>query len=455
MMPFFCGKVSVIRYTLMLLGLLGLAGQAAAEGVTLQKSVALALQHNRLLQADHYRVDAAKARVAEARGYLLPSLDAGYTVMRSNAPLTAFGTKLLQQRVTAADFNPALLNNPSAINNYQPKLTLSMPLYQGGALWAGRKQAEQGVEASEQQHLWLSQQTIFQTIQAYMAWLNADAQLQAAEKSLQASDKHLGNVQSMRKRGVLLDSDVMNARVSRLKNEVRVNQARNAVAYGQDLLARLTGSELDRQLHPAPAPTIPTVAGAAAEKDGLADDAINHRPDFKAMQAALAASRAASDMERASFLPHLSLQATQEWNSETVAVKNSNATVAAVVSMNLFAGGSDRAALNRREADSARLKLELTDKRQQITNEVRHAERQLLEALARGKAESEAMKQAQESLRITELRHRQGLEKTSDLLDAQSRADQARAESIRAGYDVSVARAHLLLVTGRLDASIF
>ncbi|MDX8404654.1 MAG: TolC family protein [Mariprofundus sp.] len=446
-MVFLRYKISVIRYTIIFMGLTVFASPAAAATISLQQSVALALQHNRLLAADQYRVDAARMRVDEASGHLLPRLDAGYTAMRTNSPLTVFGAKLMQQRVRAADFNPTTLNNPSAINNFQPALSLTMPLYQGGKLWAGREQAAQGVKGSEYQHAWLRQQTIFQTIQTYMAWLNADAQLVAAEKSLQASHKNLSNVQSMRKRGILLNSDVMDAQVRRLQNEVRVNQGRNAVAYARDLLARLTGLSAGKFNRPVAAAKLHGVTPVAE----LADVAVRQRPDLQAMQASLAAVRAAVDMEKASFMPHLSLQARQEWNSPTAAVRNGNATVMAIVSMNLFAGGSDRAALNRREADAARLSLELADKKQQIVHEVRQALRQFSEAEARHKAESEAMNQALESLRITELRHAQGLEKTSDLLDAQSRADQARAESIRSVYDVAVAKAQLLLVSGGLD----
>lgn len=447
MRPFFLTKTSSFRYVLILSGIMGGASAAAAESLTLQQSVAMALKQNRLLAADQYRVDMARAGMDEANGYLLPRVDASYSAMRSNSPMTVFGSKLLQKRVTNADFVPATLNHPAAINNYQPKLTLSMPLYQGGALWAGRRQAEQGGAATGSQHEWMRQQLMFQTIQTYMAWLNASAQLQAAEKTLEASGRYLNNVVSMHKRGLLIESDVMDAEVHRLQSEVRVNQSRNAVAESRDMLARLTGVDAEQLTEPVAAPEFqqPQLSGEA-----LTAAAMESRPDLKALQAQLEASRAGVDKARSSFLPHVAVQATQEWNNANPSVRNGNATVSAVVSMNIFAGGSDRAVVSRQEADAARLSLELDDKRQQIGNEVRDALRQLTEAQKRSKTEARAMKQAEESLRITELRHLQGLEKTSDLLNAQSRADMARAEAIRAGYDVSVAKAQLMLFAGRL-----
>ena len=59
--------------------------------------------------------------------------------------------------------------------------------------------------------------------------------------------------------------------------------------------------------------------------------------------------------------------------------------------------------------------------------------------------------EAGEALRIVDLRHRQGLEKTVDLLTAQGRLDESRAGLIDAGFDVELAQARLLLVTGQLN----
>jgi len=427
---------------------LALASPAGASPLTLKAAVNSALAHNRLLAADQFRVEAGDSDVDEASGHLLPRIDASYSALRSDSPLTVFGNRLLQQRITAADMNPATLNNASAVNNYQPKVTFSMPLYQGGALWAGRKKAMLEASSLRQQHHWLQQQVVFQTIRTYMRVLNAAAQLQAAEKALAASNRHLANVRAMRKRGILIASDVMDAEVHRLQSEVSVNQSRNVLAHARDILAHLTGMTAGSVARLVPAPEL---LPPEQEKARLIEYALTHRQDLLAISSALASAKAEIDKARAAFLPHVSVHAIREWNSSTIAVRHGNTTVAAIVNVNLLAGGSDRAAMNRADADAARLSLELADKQQQVAIDVRRALRQLHEARMRQAAEIQAMKQANESLRIISLRHAQGLEKTAELLDAQSRADHARAAAIQAKYDVSVATAELLLATGMLN----
>ncbi|MDQ7058639.1 MAG: TolC family protein [Ghiorsea sp.] len=85
------------------------------------------------------------------------------------------------------------------------------------------------------------------------------------------------------------------------------------------------------------------------------------------------------------------------------------------MSMNLFAGGSDSAQVRAAEAASIGLALQQEDKRQQIANEIPvKSWRSLNMTKNKLRSESEAYKQTTESLRIKALRHKQGLETTSD-----------------------------------------
>jgi len=178
------------------------------------------------------------------------------------------------------------------------------------------------------------------------------------------------------------------------------------------------------------------------------------RPDLKALQAAYQASQAVVDASQAAFLPRVDLVAGQEWNASTPALKNRNSMIAATITMNLFAGGSDRARTRASQAKQIGLELKISDHKQQVRNEVRNAWRMLDESKARASSEREALKQSNESLRIKSLRYAQGLSKTSDLLDAQLQVDNTRLSSIRARYDITIAQAALQLAVGTLNEGV-
>ncbi len=447
---FFLRKRLAYRYILFFL-LCGFPLGTSAASLTLSQAVAMAMQKNRQLLADNYRVESANWAIQSAEGHLYPRLDMSYTAMRTDSPLSVFGTRLLQSKITPADFNIATLNNPTAINNYQPRLTLSMPLYQGGELWAGREGARQHGLAADFQHQWLSQQIIFQTVQLVAQLRNAKAQVAATEKALQAADDHLSMTRAMARRGVLIRADVMDAEVHRLNVEVRLNQLRNMKAQAADRLRVHLNLAAGEPLQLEGSMRLQMQGVDVKNIERLAAEARQNRADLLALQAEQSASEADVNKARSGFLPHVSVQASQEWNNSNLAVKNGNATVAAVVSMNVFAGGADKAEMSRARAKSARLSLLLEDRRQQVRNEVYDAWRQLEESAERRHAMSHAFQQAQESLRIVKLRFEKGLEKATDLLDAQSRSDQAEAGSIQADFDTVVAEARLLLAAGKLE----
>jgi len=181
---------------------------------------------------------------------------------------------------------------------------------------------------------------------------------------------------------------------------------------------------------------------------------LSERADMKGLEQSYQAMQAGLDAATAAFLPHVSLVAGQEWNSSTLALKNRNSMVGATVSINLFAGGADRANIRATQAKLTALEFQIRDRKQQIQHEVANAWRMLDESKVRDASEAEALKQSQESLRIKSLRYAQGLTQTSDLLDAQSLVDQTRLSRIGAKYDVTIARAALLLAMGILNEEV-
>ena len=451
---FFSTNTSVNYYTLMnhailqLLAALLVSSAVAAEITTLKQSVEYALAHNRLLVADISSLEQARAHVDGVAGRMLPRLDVSTGVSRTDAPGDYFGIKLNQQRITAADFTPARLNNPGYINNYRTRVGMTMPIYQGGALWAGKQQAVHQADSSSFNHAFMQQQVIYQTITAYVRVRQSGAQIQAVESAVTAARKRHQDTQAMRERGLLIDSDVMDAHVHLLRATVKLQQARNAHARSRDELQRVMGIDQQTELN---ADEEVYLNGSQPVLQEAVESAMSARPDLKALEESYQAAIAAIDQTEAAFRPHIDLVAAQEWNASTPGLRNPNTMVGATVSMNIFAGGSDRAKRRAATAELLTLEMKISDHKHQIRNEVGHALRMLGETSLRHQSESEALKQSEESLRIKSLRYKQGLATTTDMLDAQLQVDNSRLASIRAKHDVSIAKAGLLLAVGTLN----
>ena len=423
----------------------------AEETLSLKNSVSYALENNRMLSIAEAQVQATHAQVGAATGQLMPRLDLSTGLFRTNSPLNSFGTKLQQQGVTAADFDPATLNNPAYINNYLTRLNLTMPLFAGGANWAARSAAKSQAEASSHQFDFQKQQLIFQTITAYVQTRQALAQVEAQQLAVRAAKNRLSDAKALKKRGIAIESDVMDANVYVLRNQVSLAQAQAQYQDGLERLRFILGmsnSESSLTL------TEPVIQFQAESVDDLLAQAYANRADLQALQSTVEAADAGKRQANAGYYPHINFIAAQEWNSDTFGLNNDNTTIGINLTMNLFAGGSDNAQAHAAESKRIMASLQLEDKRQHIANEVRQAWRGLSISNQRLQSETQALNQTLESLRIKSLRHQQGLENTSDLLASQVRADQARVMVIRAKYDLMIAKAALLLATGTLNEGV-
>jgi len=418
---------------------------------SLKASVAYALENNRSLAASTSQVAAAEAQLDASTGKLLPRLDLSTGFYRTNSPLNSFGTILQQQRISTADFDPAVLNNPAYTDNYMTRLGLTMPLYAGGALYAARSKASANVEAASLQVQFQQQRLVYQTIAAYVQSRQALAQVGAQGNAVKAAEQRLQDAKALKKRGMAIASDVMDANVYVLRSQLSLDSAKHQYENSLENLRLVLGMGSEATLGQLQEPRLNDIVTSLAD---LLAAAPQQRADLLALMQQEEAASASTSQAKSGYMPHVNLTAAREWHSETLGLNNANNSIGLTVSMNLFAGGSDSAQVRAAEAARIGLALQQEDKRQQIGNEVRQAWRSLSMAKNKLRSEKEAYKQTTESLRIKALRHKQGLETTSDLLASQVRADQAQVMLIRAKYDVLIAKAALLLAAGTLNEGV-
>jgi outer membrane protein TolC len=105
---------------------------------------------NLQLKMSQKDVESARSDYRQSNALFLPSINASHTAITTTNPLMAFGSKLNQQIITMADFNPALLNNPEQVQNYATRIEVLQPLINVDG-WQERKAAKAKMEAYELQ----------------------------------------------------------------------------------------------------------------------------------------------------------------------------------------------------------------------------------------------------------------------------------------------------------------
>ena len=122
--------------------------EAGASRLSLADAIATALQQNPNIEAAESQLQAAGERVVQAKSGFHPQLDFTEGYKNTTNPMWAFGTKLNQGVITSEDFDPARLNDPSAVNNFASSFVLAWPVYDSGQTWYGSQQAELGEKST-------------------------------------------------------------------------------------------------------------------------------------------------------------------------------------------------------------------------------------------------------------------------------------------------------------------
>src|SRR4051812_31427820 len=117
--------------------------QDSAKHLSLQEAITASASNNNAIKLSTLDVQIARAKFRQTDAILLPQANFSYTAATTNNPLNAFGFKLQQRSITAADFNPKLLNNPSATSDVSAKFELQQPLLNVDLLYQRKGAAKQ------------------------------------------------------------------------------------------------------------------------------------------------------------------------------------------------------------------------------------------------------------------------------------------------------------------------
>jgi outer membrane protein TolC len=430
---------------------LTLAGAAHAEPWTLEQAIRLALQNNPEFRAADESVKAADDRAKAARGAFLPQVGVRYFARRSDNPLDAFADKLNTRSVTAADLAPAAINEPGASSLQATQLTIEMPLYTGGRLVAGKREAGAHAEAAQHALDYHRQALIYRTLQA---WREAQAAREAetiAADTVAAAREHAETTARLLRQGRIVASDKLTAELNLSATESAREQAAHRARLALDGLRRITGVGANAAIT-LPAwedPALLTTTPNAGESE---QRALSTRPDLQSQEAMLNAARARIHAARSAFHPQVGVVASDSWYDRNAALDNKSQSIMGVVSMNLFTGGRDWHQLNAAQHDSAATEQQLEGLRQNVRNEVRAAASALAEAQARRAIATRSVEQARENVRLIKGRYGEGRTLLIELLMAERLLVEARQESLNAALAQDLSAARLQLAEGRLTA---
>jgi outer membrane protein TolC len=410
--------------------------------LTLDDCLKLALEQNPLYLAQKAREDSASALVRQAASTFWPALNAQATDVLDKKPFT----------VPLPSFYPGIPAQNIKLDftrNYQMALNFQVPLYAGGRLVSGYKQAGYNLEATREAIRQTRQDVIYNVKKAFYGVLLARKFVAVAEEAVALAEKHLKNVQAMFDVGMASKFDRLRAEVQAANLRPPLIRARNALSTAELGLKNLLGIDLKRPVE---------IQGELAFQDSSADtdaataEALINRPELGQLKFQRMIADEMLKSAKAAYLPALGLGGQLTYWSNKLSFASGNwenyYSVNLVLSIPIFGGFVNAARVGESQAALKQLDYSQKGVTEMVKLEVQQAILNLRQARESLLSQEKNVEEAREAVRIAELNFAEGVATSLDVSSVQVALTQALTNYTQALFDCVLAAADLEKAVG-------
>ena len=436
--------------------------------LTLEACVSTALQYNPEIQIAEKEVKKTRAGIWEAYAEIGPALNASanfqhaWEIQKQTIP-----NFLKPMLAPLAPVIPELADMPDFVqlsfgleNMLTYGLTLTQPVFLGGAGWAGVRMAHSAHHAAEHQLESIRQLLIYQTANAFYGCILARELIAVQEEAVKQAEANLDVVMKKYNAGSASGFEKMRAEVEVANLKPELIAAKNAYQSGLTGLRMVLGLsedvriEVSGDLRYSP----DSYDGVALEE--LQSRAFKNRPELLGFSAQKEIARKGITLARSQFMPKLFFTTDYSF----LAMKNDIKFHKDDFSKGFFSAFSLQIPLfnglkNHKQIQKSRLDYKITlDSETQIRDgiaaEVEIAYNTYDESKEKYAAARESIDLAEEALRLANLTYDEGASTQLDVMSSQLALTRARMNHAMALYEYQMARYELRRVSGMLDGVI-
>lgn len=411
--------------------------------LSLQEATELALDQNFDIEQAGYDVDKNRAQFRQTNAVFLPQLSFEYNVISTDDPLNVFGFKLKQGVTSQQDFNPSLLNDPDAYENYSAKFELRQPVLNPDMIMQ-REAVKSRLNATTEQLEGTKNYVKFQVRQNYYNLILHETQLSVLNAALETAIEHRRQAQNYFEEGLVSKEDFLAAKVYELEMESRKLHTENELDKVREEMALLLGVRGNMIIKTTDKLRYET----SLELAGKLDNKEINNAQTRAFEYQVQAAQKMVKSAGFSFLPKVNLFGSYEYNdSEFIGFNASSYMIGVNLRWDIFAGFSKAGKIMGAKADHRKVQSMQERHRLDQQNQLQQAIRSLDHAQKELTLTEESIAQSTEDVMIRTNRYQEGMERTTDLLEAETKLAEAKLKRVVAlfKYNMSIAALELLL----------
>jgi|WetSurMetagenome_2_1015567.scaffolds.fasta_scaffold01423_15 outer membrane protein len=470
---------------------------SAQEKLSLEQCRNLALEHNQKMKIAKEQVNAADAVKKSAFTQYLPdfSINGAYTYLNKDyqllkndlflpvVPYTAIdaSTGQLSQdalstpAVAASTFviNPSTgtvvtdaSGNPvfqkytylpasksifSIDNIYVVNGGFTQPLYLGGKIKEANKIATYTKEIADHNLSLTKDELIYSVEEAYWRIVSLREKVTLAEQYRQMLTRLVSDLENIHTEGIITNNDLLKAKLKLSESDIQLLKVKNGMEISKMVLCQMTGVPYSSSLILTDSINKPD---AAVLSYMISEESVAGRPELKILEKNVDIAKSGVKLMLSRYLPNIVLNAGYTFinpNPYNGLAKEfgSDYNIGVVANIPIFHFGDKKHTLEaaRYEKEAAALKLE--ESKELILLQFQQAVYKYTESIKKSEYAAIALEQARQNLNYTLDNYREGILKTSELLEAQVLWQKAWSELIDARTDQQISVSNLKKVTAK------
>jgi len=420
----------------------------AADGVTLTiadvRSRALDFNRGHLVAREE--VVKAQADIVKARAGAFPKINLESYYSRSFRNPSLFWTEEDSGGVSSTTEIQMGFRN-----NFGASLSMRQSIWQGGKVFTAlsiaklyRKYAQE-VAAETKADVKCQAEVLF-----YSAVLQ-HSRLAVLQKSFEANSYNLEVVEKFFSQGLVSEFELLRARVEKANLMPEILRVESELRLSKKRLKSFLGIDLNEEIMLVDEVGDTTLLGLPPLYE-LIDSALARRPEMLQLDNLTSISKKAIRIARGDYYPSLEAVSRYDWQSQSDAFTldeniSRSWTAGLNLSIPIFRGGETRGAVTQAVASHQQARLAAAQLRDDIELEVEESYDRVLQAKRLLDIQGETIAQAEEGLKIANLRYESGVGTQLEVLSAQAALTAARTAQAEATYFFRTAKSSLKRAT--------
>jgi outer membrane protein TolC len=427
--------------------------------LTLEDSIQIARQTNLSIQTTQERVKSAEAQVRSVHAGLLPnvSLNSSYryakdlpkSVLEASGGFgpPGVGGEMPASTDTGGDDENIIELEFGAHHNFQAEIILNQPIFAWGRYYKSYQSAQLSLEAARKELDAAYNQLILDVSEAFYRVLLSFEFVKVSEQTVELVEKQLKIAQNLFEAGASTNFDILRAEVLLANARSNLIRAKNGARVAIDVYKNVLNIDLGESVEVEGSLERPILE---FDLEPLIQQGLEKRPELHQFQFNEGAAKKQVDVAKTRNRPALSFFTNYQFDhNERLVEMNRIWNLGFSLNFPIFDGLATRAAVKQAESGLRQTQLGKQQMTDAIELEVRSAYLNLLEAKTLIDVQRETVAQAQESVRIANLRYENGMITSVELTDAQLALSQAEANRLQSLHDYAVGLARLEKAIGQ------